>query len=274
TGIHLSDSDNNDIFGNIISNNSNEGIKIRGSDRNKLSNNTAVSNGGSAIYLEFGNNNIISENNASMNHNGISLINSIYNNFLENTVQNNYQRGIYLEQSNRNNILQNNVSNNSIGISLIQSNYNNIIGNTFESNTLTNCEESMDCVGNYFKGNKGCPDTLGIFPLEIVILLIIIIISVMFLTGLLVVKQKAARKNLSIEQLKGEGTKSKKFMEMSKTEADLKEEKHMCVVHRGDIVGAMYLCPKCETYYCMKCAIALKNKGETCWVCNNKIELE
>ena len=58
-----------------------------------------------------------------------------------------------------------------------------------------------------------------------------------------------------------------------KVEVDVEKKKHFCIVHRGKIVGAMYLCPKCETYYCMKCATVLKKRGEACWGCNNEIDL-
>ena len=36
----------------------------------------------------------------------------------------------------------------------------------------------------------------------------------------------------------------------------------------------MYLCPKCDTLYCMNCARTLKVSGDTCWSCKAEIEVE
>ncbi len=47
-----------------------------------------------------------------------------------------------------------------------------------------------------------------------------------------------------------------------------------CVVHRGIIVGNVYVCPNCQTIYCHKCAKTIKLKGEKCWSCNNELEIE
>ena len=54
--------------------------------------------------------------------------------------------------------------------------------------------------------------------------------------------------------------------ELVETEAEVDVEKPtiICVVHKGPIDGAIYLCPHCQTYYCMKCASVLKEKGEKC----------
>jgi len=64
-------------------------------------------------------------------------------------------------------------------------------------------------------------------------------------------------------------------MELEKTESemDIKKKKVECIVHRGPIVGSIYLCPNCMTYYCIKCAKALKEKDEACWSCGEKIEI-
>ena len=89
----------------------------------------------------------------------------------------------------------------------------------------------------------------------------------MFVAGMIIFRKIKPKNLLSSHKLK---------KEIRKTEAEvsLEKESHFCVVHRGKIVGTVYICPKCETYYCMKCATFLKKKGETCWSCNNKIEIK
>ena len=63
--------------------------------------------------------------------------------------------------------------------------------------------------------------------------------------------------------------------EMRKTEKEVgvEEQEFICVVHKGKIDSAIYLCPHCRTFYCVKCAQTLKEKGEKCWSCENDINL-
>ncbi len=62
--------------------------------------------------------------------------------------------------------------------------------------------------------------------------------------------------------------------ELQKTEQEVTvyKEKKICVVHKGRISGANYMCPHCETFYCLKCITALVNFDEKCWSCNNPFE--
>lgn len=61
--------------------------------------------------------------------------------------------------------------------------------------------------------------------------------------------------------------------ELAKTESEVavQENKIACIVHKGEIVGDIYLCPKCRAFYCQRCAKVLKAKGDTCWSCENEI---
>jgi len=80
------------------------------------------------------------------------------------------------------------------------------------------------------------------------------------------VKGEAAAKGVLSEAEKKEVEKTESEMEIEKKEV-------LCVVHRGPIVGNIYLCPDCMTYYCVKCAKALKEKGEACWSCEKEIDI-
>ncbi len=51
----------------------------------------------------------------------------------------------------------------------------------------------------------------------------------------------------------------------------IKDQK-ICVVHKGPISGAIFLC-KCEAFYCMACAQHLKKNGEKCWSCGAEIDV-
>ncbi|MFX1495673.1 MAG: hypothetical protein ACFFBZ_15420, partial [Promethearchaeota archaeon] len=65
----------------------------------------------------------------------------------------------------------------------------------------------------------------------------------------------------------------KKRKELEKIESEIKveEQKFICIVHKGHIVGTVYICPNCKTCYCLTCAYSLKANGEKCWTCNNEI---
>ncbi len=64
--------------------------------------------------------------------------------------------------------------------------------------------------------------------------------------------------------------------ESRKTESEVKVEKDqfICIVHKGPVSGEnVYLCPKCNSIYCKKCARTLKEKGEDCWSCGKEIQI-
>ena len=64
--------------------------------------------------------------------------------------------------------------------------------------------------------------------------------------------------------------------EIAETEAEfgIDKQQFVCVVHKGPIAADnIYLCPECHTFYCTKCARALREKGEKCWYCDNEITI-
>lgn len=65
----------------------------------------------------------------------------------------------------------------------------------------------------------------------------------------------------------------KKELKQTESEVNIQKEQFTCIVHRGAIVGTVYICPHCQTIYCQKCARVLKENGEKCWSCENDIEL-
>jgi len=66
--------------------------------------------------------------------------------------------------------------------------------------------------------------------------------------------------------------KEKKELEKLESEIKVEDQKFICVVHKGQIVGTVYICPNCKTCYCLTCAYSLKAKGEKCWTCNTEIK--
>jgi parallel beta-helix repeat protein len=275
SGIRIYRGNYHNITGNIIDNNKISGINLYSSGWCTVSGNN-VTNNTDGIYLK-GSHTIsgvheISENNISYNNGyGLYLLDTNGNNISNNIIDNN-EIGLYLENSNNTDILRNNIINNTyIGLYLVLSNDNNIFNNVVCGNTIDKHE--VDCERNEFENNK-CIDEPpeNRIPFELVIMIVIIIILIMISSGIVFFKSRSSRRE-KISKNKLSSHKLKKELRKTEAEVSVEKESHACVVHRGKIVGAVYICPKCETYYCMKCANVLKKKGETCWACNNKIDL-
>jgi parallel beta-helix repeat protein len=50
------------------------------------------------------------------------------------------------------------------------------------------------------------------------------------------------------------------------------QNQRRCVVHRGVIEGKVFLCSKCNVFYCLKCKEALIDIENKCWNCGASIE--
>jgi parallel beta-helix repeat protein len=131
-GIHLEFSINNTIIGNNASNSS-DGITFVSSNNNTIIGNNA-SNNNNGISFTYGNNNTVTSNTANSNkYYGIGLVSS--NNTLSSNLANsNGYAGFYI--NGKNNTIINNTANNNTGSGLISdsSSYNLLLNNTANSN--------------------------------------------------------------------------------------------------------------------------------------------
>ena len=87
-------------------------------------------------------------------------------------------------------------------------------------------------------------------------------------------KREIKDKSKLKKRIKIPGLTSKESIDLEKIESEIKveDQKFICVVHKGQIVGTVYICPNCKTCYCLTCAYSLKAKGEKCWTCNTEIK--
>ena len=83
---------------------------------------------------------------------------------------------------------------------------------------------------------------------------------------------KDALKLKKKEKIPRISAKEKNELEKLESEMKVEEQKFICVVHKGQIVGTVYICPNCKTHYCLTCAYSLKANREKCWTCNNEIK--
>ena len=86
-------------------------------------------------------------------------------------------------------------------------------------------------------------------------------------------KKLKKQQTAAITPMTGLSEAEKKEVEKTESEMDVEEQKVICIVHKGPILGTSYICPHCQTFYCLKCASTLKQKDERCWVCDKAFSL-
>ena len=295
-GIQLSSSSgNNRIINNTVTNIGTSyqdyGIYLHTSHNNTITENTANNNNENGIYLEKSNNNTIVNNIDSFNGNLLC--------------------GIFLNNSHGNNISWNIAKFNYYGICLNHSNWNYVLNNTFTDNNIdiynsSDCRGNIfEAGGNGGNGgNGGLDDDDDTVPPDTSdILMIVILVAVGGAIGAIgiiyfmkrshVEEERSAAitpqepDKLDIKPKKAVKPKKKptavvlppaelskeekKDLEKTEAEMGIEKQKFVCIVHKGHIEGDNYLCPNCQTFYCVKCAKALRDKGEQCWSCGSKI---
>ncbi len=60
-----------------------------------------------------------------------------------------------------------------------------------------------------------------------------------------------------------------KVDEQTESEVGVIKKKEFCIVCNTSLKATVYVCPHCETKYCIRCAIALSERKEPCWTCRN-----
>ena len=56
------------------------------------------------------------------------------------------------------------------------------------------------------------------------------------------------------------------------TMTDFYTNKHVCIVHKGEIKGKMFICPSCNAYYCLACKEAIEQIDKVCWNCKKPFD--
>ncbi|MFX0136695.1 MAG: hypothetical protein ACFFDN_23870 [Candidatus Hodarchaeota archaeon] len=89
---------------------------------------------------------------------------------------------------------------------------------------------------------------------------------------------------LIIKSIKGEDSKKSREKQeeillafsrpkrITEEEVSISKEKKICLVCKGKLSRSLYLCPKCDAFYCDNCAQALSNLENVCWVCDEQID--
>jgi uncharacterized protein YpmB len=99
-----------------------------------------------------------------------------------------------------------------------------------------------------------------------VILLVFVIIYMIFY----VVRSSKAPKETD-ETLK-ETLKLFTKRRLTEEEVALYKEKKICLVCKGHVSRLSYICPGCDSLYCVKCSNALSDLENTCWVCETPFD--
>ncbi len=72
--------------------------------------------------------------------------------------------------------------------------------------------------------------------------------------------------------LRTEPERRKTREKITEEEISFHLERKICVVCKGDVSRVNYMCPKCNTLYCVNCSEALSNLENMCWVCNEPFD--
>jgi len=59
---------------------------------------------------------------------------------------------------------------------------------------------------------------------------------------------------------------------ITEEEVTFHKEQKICLVCKSKVSRTMYMCPKCDALYCLKCSDALSNLENMCWVCDTQID--
>ena len=152
-GIYISESSNNTITGNNITNNADHGIYLySSSDNNHVSNNNMKGNEKNGIELRYSSNNTISGNNMKDNEAGIYIRSSTHNKVYGNNITDNggvqVGGGVWLHYADFNTVSGNNITANTWhGVDLERASNNTISGNEIVAGT--NRAIYLDPYSNY-----------------------------------------------------------------------------------------------------------------------------
>ena len=187
------DSDNNNIFDNIICNNAESGIFVESGDNNEIYNNEIYGNGGLGVFFTSNsignkvwgndihhntvggvdfytgcNGNEVFDNEIHDNQGrGISLRTPNYIFIHDNNIHNNSDYGVYIYSSDDNTIINNSIRNSPIGVYLQSGSNNLIYHNNFYQNIIqadaasnSMWDDGYPSGGNYWS-DWTTPDTMG-----------------------------------------------------------------------------------------------------------------
>ena len=165
---------------------------------------------------------------------------------------------------------RNSINNSKVGIDLY---YNNVSWNFLKGNEV--CIEEQNCIGNFIENNTCVNPSdqflniIGLIALIISALIVTIIISAAIIKGKKIPEISVLTIDNIVEPVQYTLHEDEEISQ-TESEMDIEEDEYICVVHKGIIDGAVYICPKCKTFYCTKCVEALKENHEKCWTCDSE----
>jgi hypothetical protein len=108
------------------------------------------------------------------------------------------------------------------------------------------------------------------------IILVGVTIGIAFL---IYVQYQSVRKIISKKSRKEEALKSDDLLKIftrskaiTEEEVSIAKKTRTCLVCKGKLVGPIYLCPDCSTFYCKKCSSILSTLENACWVCDTAFD--
>lgn len=59
---------------------------------------------------------------------------------------------------------------------------------------------------------------------------------------------------------------------ITEEEVSISKERKICLVCKGKLAKLLYMCPDCNSFYCVNCSEALSNAENACWVCDAPLD--
>ena len=167
-GLYIDPSVDNNVTGNIISNNGAVGAYLSYSNNTMISNNNVDSNGATGIFFENANENTVTGNSITNNGAGTATLQSLSGSrYSVSSFTGGYGVGLYIDPSVDNNVTGNVISNNNLnGVYLLQSNNTNISNNEVNNNGVTGIllqNVSLNTISANDISNNGFSTLVGAF---------------------------------------------------------------------------------------------------------------
>ena len=113
---------------------------------------------------------------------------------------------------------------------------------------------------------------LDVLSVIIISVSVVLLVSVVVYIILTLVRRRGQESESREENIQDTIKMFTRPVNININDVKLYREKGLCLVCRNRISRLTYVCPKCESLYCLKCSTALINLENICWVCETPFD--
>ena len=112
-------------------------------------------------------------------------------------------------------------------------------------------------------------DVLSLIIIWVSVLLLVLVVVYILLT---LVRKRDQESETRKEEMQDTIKMFTRPVNININDVKMYREKGLCLVCRNRISRLTYVCPECESLYCLKCSTALTNLENFCWVCETPFD--